>query len=130
MIFSSKIVQPSLDLHLKGKPYRFSGQQDPSVQIDILLLLYKDKNLCLKIEFVHISVRNNLTYFLRQLDFSKIFDILKYSYYVLVRSGKDFIILFQQYNNIKHLTHYLRKIMHNLQTNGENIFNLLCSICF
>ena len=77
-----------------------------------------------------IYLREIILHIFRQLDFSKTFDILKYSYYVLVRSGKDFIILFQQYNNIKHLTHYLRKIMHNLQTNGENIINLLCSICF
>ena len=29
-------------LHYKREPYRFSSQRDPSVQIDILLLYYKD----------------------------------------------------------------------------------------
>ena len=29
-------------LHCKGESYRFSGQQDPSVQTDILLLLYNN----------------------------------------------------------------------------------------
>ncbi len=52
-------------LHIKPEPYWFSGQQDPLVQADNLLLLYKDKiTLTLILIFKPFSVYLRLNLFL------------------------------------------------------------------